>query len=240
MAKLFKTYSINPKYTNPFRVKFYIYLAGMFEGFGDISYYSIIINNNQEEREVKRYNFHKSDLAKIQKEIIEYISFIECDKFDIISRKEFEFITTDTFYEISSLLHCQSIKFNDNFSMCELNEKLFSTNNIGKKFYPPVSYYKSTTTGRVLLKWNDTTIQIPFAKSSNNNIIEVKSFSCQINIFKIIFFINKLYLISRFLYDREYFSCGPRGWKETFLNSFSSLEHFNWEFQKKCPYYKII
>lgn len=240
MAKLYETYSINPKYTTPFRVKFCIYLAGAFEGFGDTSYYSIIINNNQEEREVKRYNFPKSNLTKIQKEIGDYISFIECDKFDTISRKEFEFITTDIFFEISSLLHCQSIKFNDDFSICELGENLFSINNVGKKFYTPASYYKSRTTGRVSLKWNDTTIQIPFANSSNNNIVEVKSFNCQINIFKIIFFINKLNLISRFLYEREYNSCGPRCWKETFLSSFSSLEDFNWEFQKKCPYYKII
>ena len=52
MAKLFETYSINPKYTKPFRVKFCIYLAGAFEGFGDISYYTIIINDNQEEKEL--------------------------------------------------------------------------------------------------------------------------------------------------------------------------------------------
>ena len=107
------------------------------------------------------------------KKLIDYISFIECDKFDTISRKEFEFITTDIFFEISSLLHCQSIKFNDDFSICELGENLFSINNVGKKFYTPASYYKSRTTGRVSLKWNDTTIQIPFANSSNNNIVEV-------------------------------------------------------------------
>ena len=210
MAKLFETYSINPKYTKPFRVKFCIYLAGAFEGFGDISYYTIIINDNQEEKEVKRYNFSKSNLAKIQKQIIEYISFIECDKFDTISRKEFDYIMSDDFFEITSLLHHKSIQFNEDFSMCKI--------------------------GRASLKWNDTNIQIPSEKSRS----EIKSFSCQLNVFKILLFIYKLNLISNFIYEHDYLSSGPECWKTTNLTYYSSLEDFNWKFQKKCPYYNII
>ena len=210
MAKLFETYSISPKYTKPFRVKFSIYLAGAFEGFGDISYYSITISNNQEEREVKRYNFSKSNLAKVQEQIIEYISFIECDKFDTISLKEFDYIKSDDFSEITSLLDHKPIQFSGDFSMCKI--------------------------GRASLQWNETNIQIPNEKSR----IGISYFSCQVNIFKIILFVFKLNLISNLLYEHDYLSSGPECWKKTNLNYYTNLDWFNEAFQSRCPYYKIM
>lgn len=234
MAKLQECYSINRKYTNPFSVKFNIYVAGVFEL--HTSYYTITVND----AEVSRFTFNTTELEKIRNEITEYISFIECEKFDTITYAELKFMGTDDFYDFYDLLVVHPFELNRDLSICSFGRNSFTTKDCGKKFY---GYHSRVgqSTGTFSLKWNDKDVKVPFAAAANNNMIEIKEINTDFNLLKLLFFNYKLYILHSFLYEKEYNAYSPRLWKANFrLNLYDGIMNIKEIYPKLNSYYAII
>lgn len=238
MAKFLESYYIKENYTKPFGVKFEIYVTGGYFGeLFDISYYNIILKYQHIEQEVKRFEFQKKELPKIQQMIRKYIDFIECEKFDSISKAEYDFIMSDEYDEIVRLLYGKYITLNNDFSACKIGRSSFTIEDVGTKYFGSHSVWNRTT-GDLSLKWNDTKIRIPIARVENNSIIEIKETQSQVNIFKILLFHYKLNLIYSFLYKKDYPYFGPIGWESKIeLGLFKILCYDT--LKGRCAYYNI-
>ena len=217
MAKYIGTLSVNSRCTFPFDIAYDIYKGGVFEGYGDCSYISLKIGG----KEVERALIRKEKLDVHVTHVRDFISFIQNDRFDIISQKELNFIKSDTYRYLVNLLGLNTIKFNnDNTELSVMcHECGYTTEDVGKYI---MDFYHCTNSDDLRKVWNDslnnyeefyvgnvtfrdlnTYVDIPIIRPDVKKV-EIMQIKADVNIFKCFAFVGKLNALYEFLYEKKF------------------------------------
>lgn len=245
MAKYYKTYRINPEYSEPEGIISYeFYKSGFWDGFGDCSYYSVNLGT----RCLYKKEFSNDYFSEYEDEVSNFVTFVHKKEFDCLSTKEFEFITSDKFHYICDFLRNSRFKFNDNCTSIELQRDFiyFDINDVGrdksignsnyieKLWNNQTEEYEEYYIGKITLNQYDTSIKIPVVRPNpNSGIVEIIEIRTEQSLFKCLCFCLKMNLLNSLVYPRTIFTGAV--WKESFI-----AYHYNLDYLlKKFNYYKI-
>ena len=217
MAKYQGSLPVNSKYTYPFDVEYDIYKGGIFEGYGDSSYISLKIGG----KEVGKRMVSKEKLDAFTRIVRDFISFIECSKFDIITQNELDFINSDSYRYLIDILGVNPIKFNSSYTemFVECHECGFTKDDVGKNW---MDFYHCTGSNDIKRVWNDKNncydefyvgnvifkdsfdfVDIPIIRP-NVKKVEIMQIKANVNIYKCVAFVGKLNALYDLLYEKRF------------------------------------
>ena len=228
MAKFYCRYCVALRYTNNKILSFDFY-KGFLGG-----YYITKLGTEV----LDRHNCTFEELSREEEKIRSFVSFIETEDFDTLSKEEYKFIQSDNFETLCSLLRYGHYTFNHNFTsvkFCGYPIDDFSVNDEGRGYtvytgnktrwlyMSQKEYYVGTTE----LKKGATSIRIPVIDAEKReHTVEVIDVSTNVDIFRCLCFCMKINLLGSFLFRKEKLYWGSDCPLNTYLFS-GFLDKFN-------------